>query len=189
MKEGLPFAWDLSLESSKDYLCFWLALLHSVLLLFPLSIIFLSLCTVFDSISFNIDEVFSINPSANVFVFGHFDIHHEDCLTYSSGTDRPGELVIFVILSNDLTQMVNFSIWIPDSDFQCPALLDLFLSFGASICFAMSFPLFGNSEHVAVSISIDFPPNKKRDVPFHCIAYDYSSTDRGSLHYYLRDVP
>ena len=82
----------------------------------------LSLCTVFDSISSNIDEVFSINPSANVFVFGHFDIHHEDCLTYSSGADRPGELVIFVILSNDLTQMVNFSIWIPDSDFQCPAL-------------------------------------------------------------------
>ena len=31
MKEGLPFAWDLSLENSADsYLCFRLALLHSV---------------------------------------------------------------------------------------------------------------------------------------------------------------
>ena len=31
VKEGLPFAWDLSLESSADsYLCFWLALLHLV---------------------------------------------------------------------------------------------------------------------------------------------------------------
>ena len=149
----------------------------------------MSLCTVFDSISSNIDEVFSINPSANVFVFGHFDIHHEDCLTYSSGADRPGEIVIFVILSNDLTQMVNFTIWIPDSDFQFPALLDLFLSFDASIRFAMSFPLFGNSEHRAVSISIDFPSNTKWYVPFHCMAYDYSSTDWGSLHYYLRDVP
>ena len=30
MKEGLPFAWDLSPENSADsYLCFWLALLHS----------------------------------------------------------------------------------------------------------------------------------------------------------------
>ena len=30
VKEGLPFAWDLSLESSTDsHLCFWLALLHS----------------------------------------------------------------------------------------------------------------------------------------------------------------
>ena len=32
------------------------------------------LCTVFDFISSNIDEVLSINPPANVFVFG--DIHH-----------------------------------------------------------------------------------------------------------------
>ena len=37
LKEGLPFAWDLSLENSNDsYLCFGLTLLHSVLLLFPL---------------------------------------------------------------------------------------------------------------------------------------------------------
>ena len=31
VKEGLPFTWDLSLENSADsYLCFRLALLHSV---------------------------------------------------------------------------------------------------------------------------------------------------------------
>ena len=31
LKEGLPFAQDLSLENSADsYLCFWLALLHSI---------------------------------------------------------------------------------------------------------------------------------------------------------------
>ena len=31
VKEGLPFTWDLSLENSADsYLCFQLALLHSV---------------------------------------------------------------------------------------------------------------------------------------------------------------
>ena len=31
VKDGLPFAWDLSLENSVDsYLCFWLVLLHSV---------------------------------------------------------------------------------------------------------------------------------------------------------------
>ena len=72
VKEGLPFARDLSLRNSPDsYLCFRLALLHSVSYFFflyrlPSS----SLCTVFDSISSNIDEVLSINPSANVFVFG-----------------------------------------------------------------------------------------------------------------------
>ena len=59
VKEGLPFARDLSLENSADsYLCFRLALLHSVSCFFFLyRSPSLSLCTVFDSISSNIDEV------------------------------------------------------------------------------------------------------------------------------------
>ena len=43
----------------------------------------LLLCSVFDAILSNIDEVLSINPSADVFVFGDFDIHQEDLQTYS----------------------------------------------------------------------------------------------------------
>ena len=88
VKEGLPFAPDLSLENSVDSnLCFRLALLHSVSYFFffyrsPS----LSLCMVFDSISFIIDEVLSINPSANV-VFIDFNVHHKDWLTYSGGAD------------------------------------------------------------------------------------------------------
>ena len=54
---------------------------------------FLSLCIVFDSVSFNVHEVLYINPSANVFFFGDFNIHHEDWLTYFGGTDRSGELL------------------------------------------------------------------------------------------------
>ena len=47
VKEGLPFAQDLSFENSADsYLCFGLALLHCVLFLFPLSITFF--CFVYD---------------------------------------------------------------------------------------------------------------------------------------------
>ena len=79
VKEGLPFAWDLSLENSADsYLCFQLALFHSVSYFFFLYQSPLSLCMVFDSISSNIDEVLSINRSANVFVFGDFNVHHKD---------------------------------------------------------------------------------------------------------------
>ena len=63
----------------------------SVLLLFPPSPS-PSLCMVFYSISSNIAEVLSINPSAYVFVFCDIDIYHKDCLTYSHGTDRTGEL-------------------------------------------------------------------------------------------------
>ena len=57
---------------------------------------------VFDSILSNIDEALSINTSANVFVFGNFNIHHKDWLTYSGGTDRPGELCYNFSISNDL---------------------------------------------------------------------------------------
>ena len=173
VKEGLPFVQDLSLENSADsYLCFQLALLHSVSYFFflyrsPSSL----LCTVFDSISSNIDEILLINPSAKVFVFGDFNDHHKDWLTYSGGTDRPGELCYNFSISNDLTQMVNFPTRIPDCDSHRPALLDLFISSDVSIC------------------SIDFPMNSKQDAPFHRIAYDYSRADWNGLRDHLRDVP
>ena len=53
------------------------------------------------------DEVLSISPSA-VFVFGDFNVHHKAWLSYSGGTDGPGELCYNFSISNDLTQMVNF---------------------------------------------------------------------------------
>ena len=187
VKEGLPFARDLSLQNSADsYLCFWLALLHSVSCFFflyrsPSS----SLCTVFDSNSSNIDEVLSINPSANVFVFRAFNVHHKDWLTYSDGTDRPGELCYNFSVSNDLTQTVNFPTRIPDCDSQRAVLLDLFISSDASICSTMAFPPLGNSDHVGVSVFIDFTLNSQRDAPFHRIAYDYSRADWDGLRDHL----
>ena len=53
VKEGLPFAWDLSLENSADsYLCFRLAFRHSLSYFFFLYLsLSLSLCMVFASIS------------------------------------------------------------------------------------------------------------------------------------------
>ena len=109
LKEGR----DLFLKNSADsYLCFQVALLHSVPYFFflyrPTSSL---LCTVFDSVSSNTDKVLSINPSVNVFVFGDFNVHHKDWLTCSGGTDGPGELRYNFSLSNDLTQIVNFPTW------------------------------------------------------------------------------
>ena len=67
VKDGLPFARDSSLENSADsYLCFRQALLHLVFCFFFLYQSLspsLSLCTVFDSISSNIDEILSIHTS------------------------------------------------------------------------------------------------------------------------------
>ena len=143
---------------------------------------------VFDSISSTIDEVLLINLSGNVFVFADSNINHKNWLTYSGETDRPGELCYNFSISNDLTQIVNFPIWIPNCDSHSPALLDFFLSSDFSIFSIMAFPPLLNFD-VVVSVSIDFPINSKQDAPFHCVAYDYSCADWGSLCDHLRDVP
>ena len=122
-------------------------------------------------------------------VFGDLNVDHKNWLTYSGGTDRPGELCYLFYISNDLTQMVNFPTRIPDCDSHSPALLDLFISSDTSICSTMAFPPLGNSDLVAVSVSIDFPINSKQDVPLHRIAYDYSQADWDGLCDHLRYVP
>ena len=53
----------------------------------------------------------------------------------------------------------------------------------------MAFPLLGNSDHVIVSVSIDFPSNSQQDALFHCIPHDYSHADWDGLCDHLRDFP
>ena len=92
VKVRLPVARDLSLENfTNSYSSFWLVLLHSVSSFFFLyRSPCLYLCTVFHANSSNIDDVLLINPSPNKFVFGNFNIHHKDWLTYSNETDKSG---------------------------------------------------------------------------------------------------
>ena len=85
--------------------------------------------------------------------------------------------------------MVNVATRILDCDSYSSSLLDLFLSSDASVISKMVFPPLGNSDHVVVSVSMNFPSNSRRDVLFHCIAYDYSRADWDSLREHLRDVP
>ena len=113
VKERLAFAQDLSLElenSADLYLHFWLALLHSVCYSFFLYQSPLCLYMVFDSISANIDEVLSINPSANRFVFGDFNFHLKGWLTYSTGTDKSGELWLYFIIMSHMHFRVNYTL-------------------------------------------------------------------------------
>ena len=169
MKERLPFARDLSLGNFADLQMFSTGTTSlSVLLLFLCQSRSSSLCTVFDSISSYIDDAFSINPSGNVFV-------------YSGGTDGSGELCYNIYMSYDLTEIVN---WILDCDSH-----NLAPSSDTSICSTMVLPPLGNSDHVVVSVSIDFPSNSQRDAPFHRIAYDYSRADWDGLRDHFRDVP
>ena len=110
VKEGLLFTQDLSPENSLDScLCFQLALPHPMC--YFLSLYWsssLSLCTVFDYISSNMDEVLSISPSANGFVFGDFSVHHKDWLTYSGGTDRLVNSVIIFLSQMLLLRWLTF---------------------------------------------------------------------------------
>ena len=106
VKEGLPFTRDVSLENFADsYLCFQLALLHSVSNFFFL---YWSPCFyawLFDSTSSNIDEVFSNN---------HLTIYLSvETLTLIKRIRLPilvdlKDLVNSVITSNYLTQMITF---------------------------------------------------------------------------------
>ena len=99
--------------------------------------------------------------------------------------DLVNSLIIFYL--RRLTQMVNFRSPIPDCDSHCLDLLDLFLSSDAITFSTMTFPPFGNSDHV-VSVSIDFPSNSHCSVLFHHISYDYSRADWNGLCDNLRDV-
>ena len=61
-----------------------------------------------------------------------------DWLTYSSGTDRPGEFSNYLSLDPRLSYSHS------------PAVLYFFLSSDTSICSAMAFPLLGNSDDAVV---------------------------------------
>ena len=54
--------------------------------------------------------------------------------------------------------------------------------------FYKAFPPLGNSDHVVVSVFIDFPSYSQWDAPFHCIAYDFSHADWDGLQDHLRDA-
>ena len=120
--DGYPFAWSYSLCERSTFFCpgpiskklFRFLIMFStgftapsILLLFQYLSPSSSLCTVFQSISSNIDEVLLLNPSANVFVFVDFNLHHKDWLTHSGGTDRFCALCYNLSIPNDLTEMFN----------------------------------------------------------------------------------
>ena len=53
----------------------------------------------------------------------------------------------------------------------------------------MAFPPLENSDHVVVSVSIEFPSYSQCDAPFLHIPYDHSCTDLDDFCDHLRDNP
>ena len=87
-----------------------------------------------------------------------------ETLTSIKRTGLP--ILVELIALLRLRCLLSFPTWIPDSDFHSPALLDLFLSSDASICSTMAFPQLGNSDHLVVSVSINFLSNSQWDALF-----------------------
>ena len=52
----------------------------------------------------------------------------------------------------------------------------------------MAFDPLGNSNHVFISVCIDFSLYSQQDPPFHCIAYDYSRVDWDDVCDHLRNL-
>ena len=120
-EKGLPFPWDLPLTKLYGFLLVfhWHYFTQYLTSFSFINHLLRRYAQFAISISSDIDEFPSINPSADIFVFGDFNVHHKDWLTYSGVTDRPGELCYkFSWILNKLTRIVNFPTRIPDCDSQ-----------------------------------------------------------------------
>ena len=81
---SIPASRELNLEcSDESYICLSLLLLQSTSYLF---FVYRSRssqsCSVINSVSENIDKILLSHPSANIFVFGDFNIYHVEWLQY-----------------------------------------------------------------------------------------------------------
>ena len=193
VKEGLPFSWDLSLENSADsYLYFRLALLHSVPYFFFLYRLPSSgspssaLCTVFDSISSNIEMRFSRSTHLLMFLSLKTltSIIRTGLAILVELIDLVNSVIIFL---SQITLLRWLTFLLGSQTVILIVLLFWIYFFLLTLVFVLQW-LSLLCEILVVSVSIDFPTNSQRDAPFHRIAYDYSRADWNGFHDHLRDV-
>ena len=190
VRDNLPIARINDLEDpNEDFLCFRLSLLHSTSYLFflyrsPSS----QSCSVIDAVSRRIDEALSIHPNADILVFGDFNVHHQNWLTYSNGISFSGVEAYNFSIAQSLTQVVDFPTRFSDRG-DSESLLDLFLSSNPIICKPSALSPLGKSDHavVQIDISCNFKPAQER--PFHRTLYSYHRGDWDSFRDLLRDIP
>ena len=173
IKEGIPCARDPSFESSdQPFMCFRMALLHSTSFIFFLYRPHQDNLECINSISENIDKVLCSYPSANIHLCGDFNAHHIEWLTHSNKTDDAGMGCYEFALLHDLTQLIDYPTRIPDAENHFSSLLDLFLTSCPNECKpSPPHPPFGTSDHIVLSVTVNFPPKQSTEVPFHRTVY------------------
>ena len=120
-------------------------------------------------------------------VCGDFNAH--EWLCHSDTTDVAGLFCQEFVMAQDLTQIVDFPTCNPDRDDHQPYLLDLFLCSNPDSCTVASHPPFGKSDHMVVSIDVQFVVKFTNEHPYHRIVYSYSKVDWDGSRDHLRDVP
>ena len=127
------------------------------------------------SLSNNIDEAMIRRHSANIICSGDFNVHNKEWLSIPMRRMLPVYFVI-ILLSQYLNQKVSFPTRIPDRPYQDPYLLDVF-------------SISGTSDHLVISVSIDFMVKSTNEHSYHRNVYNFNNADWDSFRDYLRDVP
>ena len=76
-------------------------------------------------------------------------------------------------MAQDLTQIVDFPIHIPDRDDHQPYILDLFLCSNPDSCTVTSHHPLEKSDHVVVSVTVMFVVKSTNEHPYHHTVYSY----------------
>ena len=169
-RSNLPIARQVDVEDPREsFMCFKLSLLWSTTFLFflyrsPSS----QNCSVIQSVSNN-----ATHNSANVFVFGDFNINHEEWLEFSHDTNASGIETYNFALSQSFTQLPAFPTRIHDRSGQSPSLLDLFLTSSPDICKVSHSSPLGRTDHVFVSLEVALNSPPAQEMPIHLTLLNY----------------
>ena len=129
----------LFLRMKTSLTCFHLALLHSTTFIFFLYHSPSSFCSVVEAVSSNIDKALILQPSANIMICGDLNAHNTKWLCHSPTTDVAGLFCQEFDMAQDLAQIVDFHIRIPDHDDNQP-FFSTFLCSNPDSCVVASHP-------------------------------------------------
>ncbi|MPC39085.1 hypothetical protein E2C01_032605 [Portunus trituberculatus] len=135
-----------------------------------------------------VEHILSLNPLAEIFILGDFNIHHQLWLS-SSFTDHPGELAFNFAILQDLEQLVQHLIHIPDHLEDTPNILDLFHTSNPSANGVTLSSLLGSSNHNLISVSYPISPIPPQDPQKRRCLWHFVSATWVDLRRYYADFP
>lgn len=187
-KTSLPLRRLCAAEDSRhDYLAFIAPLQRTTQLLFFLYRSPSTNAEIFTALSDKIDTLLQEYPSAEVAVFGDFNVHNVDWLVHSRTTDLSGQAAEDFAASHNLSQIVSCPTRVPDRDGDTGYLLDLFLTSNPdSFSHKVTSPL-GTSDHCVVSVTCKHAFSTP-SAPFHRTVYQFTKADWCGLRSFLSQV-